>query len=47
MANAHKFISGFEKGYHTLVGERGIVLSGGQKQVRCSLSVFFFDSLVI
>ena len=26
IANAHQFITSFEKGYHTLVGERGIVL---------------------
>lgn len=32
MANAHDFISSFEKGYETYVGERGISLSGGQKQ---------------
>uniref|UniRef100_A0A1D1Y062 ABC transporter B family member 11 n=1 Tax=Anthurium amnicola TaxID=1678845 RepID=A0A1D1Y062_9ARAE len=31
-ANAHKFISGLQQGYETLVGEQGIQLSGGQKQ---------------
>jgi len=31
-ANAHGFISAFEAGYHTNVGERGAQLSGGQKQ---------------
>ena len=31
-ANAHNFIVQFEKGYDTLVGERGTQLSGGQKQ---------------
>jgi len=31
-ANAHKFIMGFPDGYDTLVGERGIGLSGGEKQ---------------
>nr|KYP57637.1 ABC transporter B family member 4 [Cajanus cajan] len=32
LANAHKFISGLQKGYDTIVGERGTQLSGGQKQ---------------
>ena len=31
-ANAHDFISMFEDGYDTIVGERGGRLSGGQKQ---------------
>lgn len=32
MAAVHDVISGFEKGYDTVVGERGVTLSGGQKQ---------------
>jgi ATP-binding cassette subfamily B (MDR/TAP) protein 9 len=32
LANAHDFITGFELGYATTVGERGAQLSGGQKQ---------------
>ena len=32
IAHADEFISGFEKGYDTVVGERGVRLSGGQRQ---------------
>ena len=31
-AHAHEIIEGFEKGYDTPVGERGVTLSGGQMQ---------------
>jgi subfamily B ATP-binding cassette protein MsbA len=31
-ANAHDFIMEFEKGYDTVIGDRGTKLSGGQKQ---------------
>ncbi len=31
-ANIHAFISGLPEGYHTIVGERGYRLSGGEKQ---------------
>ncbi|MFV8224745.1 ABC transporter ATP-binding protein [Christiangramia aquimixticola] len=31
-ASVHKNITGFNKGYDTVLGERGITLSGGQKQ---------------
>ena len=31
-ANAHEFIMGMEKGYNTVVGEKGAKLSGGERQ---------------
>ena len=31
-ANAHEFIVGMEKGYNTVVGEKGAKLSGGERQ---------------
>ncbi len=32
-ANAHAFITGFEHGYDTVIGDRGTKLSGGQSSV--------------
>jgi len=32
VACIHETITGFEKGYDTIVGERGVTLSGGQRQ---------------
>jgi len=32
IAHCDEFVSGFEKGYDTIVGERGVKLSGGQRQ---------------
>ncbi|PTJ18491.1 ABC transporter ATP-binding protein [Staphylococcus simulans] len=33
LANCHEFITDFDEGYDTLVGERGLKLSGGQRQL--------------
>jgi ABC-type multidrug transport system fused ATPase/permease subunit len=35
IANIHDFISGLSDGYYTEVGERGLTLSGGEKQRIC------------
>jgi ABC-type multidrug transport system fused ATPase/permease subunit len=32
IAHAYDFVTGFEKGFDTVVGERGVKLSGGQRQ---------------
>mmetsp|Transcript_73248 Transcript_73248/g.203173 ORF Transcript_73248/g.203173 Transcript_73248/m.203173 type:complete len:1379 (-) Transcript_73248:301-4437(-) len=49
-ANAHEFIMSFPDGYDTLVGERGMRLSGGQKQsiaiartILCDPTVLLLD----
>jgi ABC-type multidrug transport system fused ATPase/permease subunit len=47
-ANAHKFITRMERGYETLVGERGIKLSGGEKQrVAISRAILKNPQLII
>jgi subfamily B ATP-binding cassette protein MsbA len=47
LANAHDFISGFQQGYRTQVGERGAQLSGGQKQRISIARAFLKDAPVL
>ncbi len=49
-ARAHEFIEKMEQGYQTMIGERGIRLSGGEKQriaiartLLCDPEIFIFD----
>lgn len=43
LANIHGFILSLEKGYHSLVGTKGIMLSGGQRQ-RISIARLFLKN---
>jgi ATP-binding cassette subfamily B protein len=46
-ANAHGFISGLPDGYDTVLGERGMTLSGGEKQRLSIARAFLKDAPVL
>ncbi|WP_127089361.1 ABC transporter ATP-binding protein [Aquabacter cavernae] len=46
-AHAHDFISGFEHGYDTQVGEHGVQLSGGQRQRIAISRAFLKDAPIL
>ncbi len=46
-ANAHDFILRFPDGYATRVGERGVRLSGGQRQVSSLLKALILLTMCI
>ncbi|MCC6963435.1 MAG: ABC transporter ATP-binding protein [candidate division Zixibacteria bacterium] len=47
VANVHDFISGLPGGYDTVVGERGVTLSGGEKQRLCLARAVIRDPAVL
>jgi ATP-binding cassette, subfamily B, bacterial PglK len=46
-SNIHEFISSLELGYHTMIGERGVRLSGGQRQLLGIARALYCDPPVI
>jgi subfamily B ATP-binding cassette protein MsbA len=47
IANIHKFIEGLKGGYDSEVGERGVTLSGGEKQRMCLARAILIDPPVL
>lgn len=47
LANCHTFIKSLEKGYGTYVGERGVKLSGGEKQRVSIARAILYDAPII
>lgn len=47
IANIHKFIEGLRDGYESEVGERGVTLSGGEKQRMCLARAILIDPPVL
>ena len=47
MVGAHHFINRLEKGYDTMVGQRGVNLSAGQRQLICMARVILADPRIL